>query len=211
MMVENNFKAGDKVRVIEVDFMDEDVVEVGEEFVVQTAYVADEHPKTYIDIITSRGDSWCLYESQVELIESAEDLGKIRVTDIVGFDAHYGIEIGDVYDVVEIHKHSVIVIAPSGKRREMLDRQFEFVTDEEYNKDLELGEMQAGEEREKNYIEETIEKLEEELMLAEGRLEEHHEAVAKAEMLIRDKDWLQSDLEEEVEALSDAIQALRKV
>lgn len=71
-MVENNFKVGDKVRVIEVDYLDEDVVEVGDIFVVEKAYVSDEEPKAYIDITAHNGDDWCLYEWQVELVEEDE-------------------------------------------------------------------------------------------------------------------------------------------
>ena len=124
-------------------------------------------------------------------------------------DRALGIYEGQIFNDYKIDEDGDYIVKHNGGEFTLFARQVQLV--EEYNKDLELGEMQLGEGREKNYIEETIEKLEEELMLAEGRLEEHHEAVAKAEMLIRDKEWLQSDLEEEVEALSDAIQALRKV
>lgn len=68
-MVENKFKAGDKVRLIQNDYLDEDVVEVGDIFVVERAYVSDEEPKAYIDVTTKDNIDWCLYEWQVELVE----------------------------------------------------------------------------------------------------------------------------------------------
>lgn len=144
-MVENKFKAGDKVRVIQVDYLDEDVVEVGGVFVVEKAYVSDEEPKAYIDITANDGTDWCLYEWQVELVE--EDKKPFRV----------------------------------------------------------------GQPRKTNYIQDTIELLEEDLLEAKHKLEEHYKAVEKAEWLLENKEWIEHDHKDLVYSIQDAIDALRKV
>ena len=68
-MVKNKFQAGDKVRVNVIEELDEDIVKVGDVFIVEKAYIADLEPKAYIDIITDDGTDWCLYEWQVELVQ----------------------------------------------------------------------------------------------------------------------------------------------
>lgn len=143
-MVENKFKVGDKVRLIHNDYLDEDVVEVGDIFVVEKAYVYDEEPKAYIDVTTKDGTDWCLYEWQVELVEEDKEL---------------------------IH------VEP----------------------------------RKTNYIQETIELLEEDLLEAKHKLEEHYKAVEKAEWLLENKEWIEHDHKDLVDSIQDAIDALRKV
>lgn len=143
-MVENKFKVGDKVRVIIVEDLDEDVLEAGDVFIVEKAYISDEEPKAYIDITTKDGTDWCLYEWQVELVE--EDKKPFRV-----------------------------------------------------------GQPKT------NYIQETIELLEEDLLEAKHKLEEHYKAVEKAEWLLENKGWIEHDHKDLVESIQDAIDALRKV
>lgn len=143
-MVENKFKAGDKVQVYEIEPLDEDIVSVGEVFVVEKAYVADSEPKAYIDITASDGTDWCLYEWQVELFK--EEKQPIR-----------------------------------------------------------------SESRKTNYIQETIDLLEEDLLEAEHKLQEHYKAVEKAEKLLENKEWIEHDHKDLVHSIQDAIDALRKV
>lgn len=143
-VLENKFKVGDKVRVIKVDYLDEDVIEAGDVFIVEKAYISDEEPKAYIDITTKDGTDWCLYEWQVELVED--------------------------------DKETIIV-----------------------------------ESRKTNYIQDTIELLEEDLLEAKHKLEEHYKAVEKAEWLLENKEWIEHDHKDLVHSIQDAIDALRKV
>lgn len=143
-MVVNEFKAGDKVRVIIVEDLDEDIVEAGDVFIVEKAYIADVEPKAYIDIIATDGTEWCLHEWQVELVE--ENKEPIRVQT-----------------------------------------------------------------RKTNYVQETIELLEDDLLEAKHKLEEHYKAVEKAEKLLENKEWIEHDHKDLVESIQDAIDALRKV
>lgn len=68
-----------------------------------------------------------------------------------------------------------------------------------------------GAHREQNYVQKAIGHLEEDLMFAQQKLKDHKEAVEKAEQLIRDKEWIESDIEEEIKAIDDAIYALSKL
>lgn len=62
-----------------------------------------------------------------------------------------------------------------------------------------------------NYVQDTIELLEEDLLEAKHKLQEHYEAVEKAEWLLENKEWIEHDHKDLAHSIQDAIDALRKV
>jgi hypothetical protein len=74
-----------------------------------------------------------------------------------------------------------------------------------------LVEGVISEPREKNIIELAIQELEEKHILALSKKIDHIERVEQAEKILRDKDWVQSDIDDEIEAVTKAIDALKEV
>jgi len=137
---------------------------------------------------------------------------KVRVVKVLGVDKGV-FEVGDVFTILSEPEFVYDGILYDIDCDYMMgwsvyEDQVELV--ESYDKDLELGEMQAPEEK-KNIIELAIEELEEQHIIALSKKIDQIERVEQAEKILRDKDLVQRDIDDEIQAITRAIDALREV